>query len=69
MHRSDDKAHFFGNHPYHKHGGGPTNSLMKDWCDKFVALARDLNNEGVEVINATRKTVLTAFKQQELESI
>ena len=69
MHRSDDKAHFFGNHPYHKTGGGPTNSLMKDWCDKFKQLAYDLDKEGVEVINATRKTVLTAFKQQELESI
>ena len=69
MHRSDDKAHFFGNHPYHKPGGGPNDSLMRDWCDKFKQLAYDLDKEGVEVINATRKTVLTAFKQQELESI
>ena len=69
MQRDGEQVHFFGNHPYHKPGGGPTNSLMKDWCEKFVALARDLNNEGVEVINATRKTALTAFKQQDLESI
>lgn len=69
MHRSDDKAHFFGSHPYHKNNGGPTDSLMKDWCDKFKQLAYDLDKEGVEVINATRKTVLTAFKQQDLESI
>lgn len=69
MHRSDDKAHFFGNHPYHKPSGGPNDSLMLDWCDKFNQLAYDLDKEGVEVINATRKTVLTAFKLQELESI
>lgn len=69
MQRDGDQVHFFGDHPYHKPGGGPHNSLMKDWCEKFVALAIDLKSEGVEVINATRKTVLTAFKQQDLESI
>lgn len=69
MQRDGEQVHFFGNHPYHKPGGGPTNSLMKDWCEKFVALARDLNNEGVEVINATRKTALTAFDRLVLEEV
>jgi len=69
MQREDNKAHFFGSHPYHKQSGGPTNALMRDWCLKFEQLAYDLHREGVEVINATRKTALTAFKQQELEAI
>ena len=64
-----DNVHFFGKHPYHKNGGSPTNSLMKDWCEKFVRLANDLKSEGVEVINATRDTALTAFAKQNLEDI
>lgn len=69
MQTDGDQVHFFGKHPYHQRSGSPSNSLMKDWCEKFVALARDLKLEGVEVINATRKTALTAFDHQELESI
>jgi hypothetical protein len=69
MQTDGDQVHFFGNHPYHQRKGGPTNTLMKDWCEKFEALARDLKFEGVEVINATRKTALMAFDRQDLETI
>lgn len=69
MQRDGEQVHFFGNHPYHKPGGGPTDSLMQDWCNNFVALARDLKNEDVEVINATRKTALTAFDRLPLEEL
>ena len=67
MHRHSDKVHFFGSHPYHKPNEGPNDFMMKDWCEKFEPLAKDLVDEQVEVINATRKTVLKAFKLQELE--
>lgn len=67
MHRHGDQVHFFGSHPYHRFNEGPSDFTMKDWCEKFIPLAKDLGLEGVEVINATRKTVLTAFKLQELE--
>lgn len=67
MHRHGDKVHFFGSHPYHKPNEGPNNFMMKDWCEKFELLAKDLELDGVEVLNATRKTVLTAFKLQGLE--
>ena len=69
MQRDGDQVHFFGNHPYHKQGGGPTNALMRDWCLKFEQLAYDLHREGVEVINATRKTALTAFDRLPLEEV
>ena len=46
-------------------GRGLDEGAIGEWCRQLAAL----HKEGVEVINATRKTVLTAFKQQELESI
>ena len=67
MHVEAGKVHFFGNHPYHKQGQGPDNTVMARWCHNFLQLARDLQDEGVEVINATRSTKLTAFKQMSLE--
>lgn len=67
MHVEAGKIHFFGNHPYHKQGQGPDNSVMQRWCHNFLQLASDLRHEGVEVINATRSTKLTAFTRMTLE--
>ena len=55
------KVHFFGNHSYHRQGQGPNNQVFARWKDNFVHLARDLEYEGVEVINATRDTTLDMF--------
>jgi uncharacterized Rossmann fold enzyme len=62
-----DKVHFFGSHPYHHKGQGPNNEIMKRWCANFERLAMDLEYEGVEVINASRHSALTAFKRMDLE--
>lgn len=58
----DGKRHFFGDHPGNMHTG----SDYSAWCPGFVPLAVDLAHEGVEVINCSRRTALTAFKRGEL---
>ena len=67
MKRNAGKTHFFGHHPYHRPEQGPNDEVMQRWCRNFVQLANDLHDEGVEVYNATRDTVLYAFERRELE--
>lgn len=67
MKRNAGKTHFFGHHPYHRPEQGPTDEVMQRWCRNFVQLANDLHDEGVQVYNATRDTVLYAFERRELE--
>lgn len=66
MQRTNDEVHFFGKHPYHRNGGGPTVTLLKKWCDNFGVMAQDLIDEGVEVINASKQSALTCFVKKEL---
>lgn len=67
MQRTNDKIHFFGAHPYHRNGGGPTAQLLKKWCENFSVMAQDLSQENVEVINASKNSALTCFEKKELE--
>lgn len=53
------KRHFFGDHP----GALHTGSDYRGWAPLFLPLAVDLAHEGVEVINCSRRTALTAFKR------
>jgi hypothetical protein len=70
MKKDGDKVHFFGNHPYHNRPNeGPNDGTMRRWVNNFTALAADLKQERVEVINATRNTALTCFTRQPLEEI
>jgi len=63
MQRTDGKSHHHGDHP-----GELNRSLnFKEWIKKFNALAPELCAEGVEVINATRKTALDCFRKIKLE--
>lgn len=57
------KVHFFGNHSYHKQGQGPNDQVFNRWKHNFLHLARDLEYEGVEMVNATRDTTLDMFKK------
>jgi hypothetical protein len=57
------RTHFFGEHPK-----GLQNGNYEKYVPEFNKLAKDLEQEGVEVINCTRKTLLTQFKQQTLEA-
>ncbi len=61
----DNKRHWFGNHP------GNLNSAanFKNWLRAFERLAPVLRKRGVEVINCTTSTALTAFPRADLGSV
>lgn len=65
MQHTSGKVHFFGDHPKHLANGPCFHSIIP----MFDRLAKDLEEEGVEVINATRTTALTCFKTQDLETV
>lgn len=65
MQHTGGKVHFFGDHPKHLANGPAFNSILP----LFNKLAEDLESAGVEVINCTRKTALTCFKRQDLETV
>jgi hypothetical protein len=57
------EAHWFGQHPPSLSQHQPYDM----WRAKFPALARDLKQEGVRVINASRETALDCFERMTLE--
>lgn len=59
----NNESHHHGDHP------GSLNREMpiKTWQQNFPILAKDLNDEGVEVLNSTRDTSLECFKRITLE--
>ncbi len=67
MQRTEDKAHFFGTHPYHSNNGTPSKDILKEWVNKFREISKDLEFEQVKVINATRQTALDCFERVPLE--
>lgn len=59
------EAHWFGQH-------GPQLTRQQPfalWQAKFPLLARDLEIEGVRVINASRSTALDCFERMALEDV
>jgi hypothetical protein len=52
-----DKRHFFGEHPK----AIRASTDYRQFIPGFSALARDLDKEGVSVINCSRQTALTCF--------
>lgn len=65
MKKQGDKAHFFGDHPK-----GLTNAEgVEKWKAHFPALAKDLNREGVEVLNCTIDTALSCFNKAYLRNV
>ena len=63
MKRQGDQSHCHGNHP----GSLNRHSDYNVFVDRMKPLARDLKNEGIKVINATRSTALDCFDKQPLE--
>ena len=61
MQATNGKQHYFGRHPYHQNGQGPSDALFKSWQQNFLQLARDLKAHNVHVVNATRTSALTMF--------
>lgn len=58
------RAHFFGDHPS---GLRQTESLYPSFRRAFESLVDPLKARGVEVLNCTRRTALTAFPRMALE--
>lgn len=58
-------THWHGNHP----AGlpNPVPNLFKSWIKQFGVLAKDLEREGIEVINCTPGTALHCFPERALE--
>ena len=59
-------THWHGAHPAGLNNG---HSHYADWRSRLGELAKDLEAEGVEVINATRDTALTCFRRVVLEKL
>ena len=59
-------THWHGAHPAGLNNG---HSHYADWRARLGELAKDLEAEGVEVINATRDTALTCFRRVALEDL
>lgn len=67
MQRTDGYSHHHGDH-----GGGlknPEDDQLDDWRGIFGTAARQLNEAGVEVVNASRQTALTCFPRVDLKDV
>lgn len=62
----DGEAHWFGQHTHPNLG---KHQPYDTWRAKFPLLARDLEIEGVRVINASRRTALDCFERMALEDV
>jgi hypothetical protein len=58
-------SHWHGNHPPGLH----SLPSFDEWLVNFQVLARDLDSEGIEVINCTPGSALSCFKQSELTEV
>lgn len=58
------ETHHHGNHE----GGLPNLGTLPEWNRRMVQLGADLRDQGVEVINATRRTAITCFEKMSIES-
>lgn len=63
MQKTGGKSHSHGDHP----SGLNRSSDFSDWISRFGPLARDLRNNGIKVLNATRETALSCFERVNLE--
>lgn len=63
----DDRCHWFGDHPAGQGFANPRK--FNHWIRAMDVLARDLADQGVQVINATRRTALKCFPQSPIEQI
>ncbi len=58
----DGKAHWFGQHPK----GLNQQQGFSIWLNHYTQLAKDLEEEGIEVINATPESAITAFTKRRI---
>jgi hypothetical protein len=58
-------------HHHEDHKGelpNPSEAHLREWARRFVKLGADLRDQGVEVINATRRTAITCFERMPIEA-
>lgn len=60
--RTGGRAHWHPDHPANMGNLG----TLPDWIAEMGVLARDLDGQGVEVLNATRETALRCFPRIDL---
>lgn len=60
---TDGREYFFGAHPYPR----PVKNPYDRFIECFATLVEPLKKHGVEVINCTRDTALTAFPQMSIQ--
>ena len=65
MQRTGGKSHWHGDHP---RGLNNADAVHK-WPRHFPALAADLREDGVEVVNCTIETALTCFPCADLRDV
>lgn len=58
----DGKAHWFGQHA----AGLNQKQGFSTWISHYQQLAHDLSAEGIEVINATPESAITAFTKRRI---
>jgi hypothetical protein len=63
MQHTDEKRHFFGDHPK---GWGNANHVVR-WRESMKTLAEDAKKAGLRVINSSRETALDCFERMTLE--
>jgi hypothetical protein len=63
----DGASHWFGDHPGNQGFLNP--KKFNSWIRHLETLGRDLNDQGVDVFNASRQTALTCFAQIPIERI
>lgn len=64
MSRHHGKTHWHADHPRGKMGNG---GRFHEWAKHQVLLAKDLKDQGVEVINCSRSTVLTCYPRATIQ--
>jgi hypothetical protein len=62
---ADGRTHWFGSHP--EGLCNPDERNFDHWRTRLRAMGQRLKERGVDVINATRDTALTGFRQMDLE--
>jgi hypothetical protein len=61
------ESHWFGDHPKNQGFHNPVE--FKSWIKNFATLARDLDDAGVDVYNASRNTGLTCFVRTTIDTL
>lgn len=62
------RRHYHQDHPTEGVGLGNAEGVEL-WRENFVALAADLRDEGVHVVNCSRETTLDCFERMKLEDV